>query len=531
MLMKRTFFTLAIALAMAGCYHPDKSALRVNIGTEVQGLDQHIVTGVPEHRVLSTLFEGLADADPDTLEPIPGAAQSWDISPDGMKYVFHLRPEGKWSNGDPVTAGDFVYSARRILTPALAAEYAYMFHCVKNARAFNEGKITDFSQVGVKAVDELTLEITLENPTPYLLGMQIHDSWYPVHPPTIENFGRIDERNTKWTRPGNLVGNGAFTLKRWVPNNIIEVVRNEHYWNRDKVRLERILFYPIENQLTEERSFRTGLIDLTESALTTKVPSYRRNRPNLIKLDPYLATYFYRFNTVRPPFNDPRVRRAFAMTVDRVAICTRIMTANQRPAYAFTVPDPHGYTCTEAIPFDPEAARRLLAEAGYPGGKGFPDVSILYNTQVDHKTIAEAIQSMWKEHLGVNVALLNQEWKVYMDSERNFDYDISRAGWVGDFNDPINFLEIWTKDNGNNRTGWYSDEYERLLEQSRRTADQEQRYEVFQKAEKILLDEAPLLPIYYYTHVYFKSARVKNWHSNLLSYFSFKDVYLEEEAN
>lgn len=504
--------------------------MRLGNGSEPQGLDPHTVTGVPEHRLLSTLFEGLVDADAATLTPKPGVAESWDISPDGRVYTFHLRDTALWSNGEPVTADDFVYAWRRILTPTLAAEYAYMLYCIDNAQAYNEGKITDFDRMGVKALDARTLRVTLTEPTPYFLALQIHSTYYPVHRATIEKYGAIDTRNTRWTRPGNLVGNGAFVLTRWIPNNIIEVTRNDRYWNRANVRLERIQFYPIENGLTEERSFRTGLLDLTESIPIQKVPAYRRNNPQVLRTDPYLGTYFYRVNVTKPPFNDVRVRRAFSMAMDRETIVTRVMTGGQRPAYGLTVPDPNGYTCASKIPYDPEGARRLLAEAGYPEGRGLPVPVLLYNTNENHKLLAEALQRMWKETLGVDVSLVNQDWKVYMDSQRNLDYNLARAGWIGDVVDPINFLECFVTGGGNNNTGWSSPRYDELLAQSRRTPDQAARFALFQEAEKILLEESPMIPLYYYTRAYLISPRVENYHDNLLGYISFKELTLKEAA-
>lgn len=515
-------------LALLGCAPQDQQALRVGNATEPQGLDPHTVSGVPEGRLTSTLFEGLADLDTETLQPIPAVAESWSVSPDGTVYAFHLRRNSTWSNGDPVTAHDFVYAWRRILTPALGSEYSYMLHCIKNAKDFNEGRIQDFGKVGVKAVDDLTLEVTLEHPTPYFISMQTHFTYYPVHRATIERFGRMDERNTKWTRPGNLVGNGAFVLNRWIPNNVIEVVKNERYWNAASVRLDRILFYPIDNLLTEERSFRTGILHLAENVPITKVPVYRREHPEVLRIDPYLGTYFYRINVTRPPFTDVRVRRAFAMSIDREAITRNVVMGGQRPARTLTPPGIVGYTCDAGIDYDVEQARRLLAEAGYPDGRGLPPVELLYNTSENHKLIAEAIQQMWKKGLNVEVSLVNQDWKVYLASQKNLDYQVARASWIGDYLDPNTFLECFLTGGGNNNTGWSNKAYDGLLEEAARTADTRRRFDLMRQAEGILLEEAPIIPIYYYTRVYLKSTAVKGWHSNLLGYISFKGLYLEE---
>ena len=517
-----------LVLVAAGCAPPGERALRVGNGTEPQGLDPHVVTGVPEQRLASALFEGLVDLDPEDLHPVPAVAESWTVSSDATEYTFTLRPDARWSNGEPVTSHDFVYAWRRILSPGLGSEYSYMLHCIKNAKDYNEGRLTDFAQVGAQAVDDRTLRVTLAHPTPYFLSMQIHYSWFPVHRATIERFGRIDERNTRWTRPGNLVGNGAFVLKRWIPNNVIEVVKNQQYWNAKSVRLKRIQFYPIDNQLTEERSFRTGLLDLTENVPINKVPGYQRDHPEVICIDPYLGTYFYRINVTRPPLNDVRVRRALAISLDRESLTRNVMTGGQRPARTLTMPDTAGYTCKTGLDFNLDEARRLLAEAGYPDGRGLPRIELLYNTSENHKLIAEAIQQMWKKNLNIEVSLANQDWKVYLASQRSLDFQITRASWIGDYLDANNFLECFLTDGGNNNTGWSSSEFDDLLSRANQTADPQQRFALLEQAEALLLNDAPIIPIYYYTRVFLKSPDIQGWHSNLLGYISFKHLYFEK---
>lgn len=531
--------TVAALLALAGCGGQETrttqgtagGVLLVGNGDEPQELDPHVVTGVPEHRICSTLFEGLVDLDPATLEPIPAVAESWRISDDGTVYTFTLRPDARWSNGDPVTAHDFAFAWRRILTPSLASEYAYMLWCIKNARAFNQGAITDFADVGVKALDDYTLEVTLEQPTAYFLSMQVHSSWYPVHRAAIEATGPVDQRGNPWTQPGNHVGNGAFMLDEWYPNKIIKVVKNPHYWNAANVRLEGVAFYPINDGLTEERNFRTGQLHLTENVPLSKIEVYQRKDPDKIFIDPYLGTYFYRLNVTRPPLDDVRVRRALALGIDRKTLTEKVVKAGRKPAGNFTPPGTAGYTCEASIGYDLEEARRLLAEAGYPNGEGLPPIEILYNTSENHKIIAAAIQYMLQDNLGVTVTLVNQDWKVYLASMNNLDYHIARSGWIGDFIDPINFLECFTTGNGNNRTGYSSPEFDALIARATREADPAARLRIFQEAEAILLDDAPLIPLYFYTRVYLMAPEVKGWRSNILGYISFKDLYLEESAS
>lgn len=520
---------LAAVVLAAGCSSGGDDAgmiLKAGNGAEVQSLDPHLVTGVSEHRVLSSLFEGLMDLDAKTLEPAPGVAESWTVSEDGLVYTFTLRKDAKWSNGDPMTAQDFAYAWKRMLSPALGAEYAYLLHCLKNAKAFHDGALDDFGQVGVKALDDHTLEVTLEHPTPYFLSMQVHSAWYPVHRATIERFGKTDERDTRWSRPGNLVGNGPFTLVDWRPNQVIRVRKNPHFWNAAAVRLDGINFYPIDNELTEERSFRAGELHITSTIPLHKVEVYRREYPDMLNIHPYLGVYFYRMNVQRAPFTDPRVRRAFSMALDREELARNVLKAEERPAFFLTPPDTAGYTCTAKVPFDPPQARQLLADAGYPGGKGLPPIEILYNTSEAHKTIAEAIQRMWKENLNADVRLLNQDWKVYLASMDSLDYMVARSAWIGDVVDPINFLECFLTGGGNNRTGWSSPEYDRFIGKAYAEANPAARQALLQQAEALLLNESPIAPIYFYTWKYLKSPELKGQTTNILGYMRWTDLYL-----
>ncbi len=526
------FLTLLLALTvlMLGCgggggATDNPNILRVGNGAEVQDLDPHLVSGVTEHRVLTSLFEGLVDLDA-ALKPVPGVAESWTVSDDGRVYTFTLRGDAKWSNGNPLTAHDFVYSWQRMLSPALGAEYAYLLHCLKNGRAFNEGKVADPDALGVKALDDHTLEVTLENPTPYFLGMQIHFAWFPVNQKVIETFGAKDERGTRWTRQENFVGNGPFKLAEWRPNEVIRVVRNPYYWDRDNVKLDGIDFYPIDNEQTEERKFRVGDLDITSTVPLYKVKPYQEKHPELIHLDPYLSVYFYRLNTTRAPFTDRRVRRAFSMAVDREELVQNVLKAGERPACFLTPPDTAGYTCTSRVPHDPEGARALLAEAGYPNGEGLPVIEILYNTMESHKLIAETLQRQWKETLGVEVRLMNQDWKVYLSSMNNLDYSVARSGWTADVDDPVNFLECFLSGQGNNRTGFSNAGYDRLINAAYAEADPKARLDLLQRAEAILLDESPVVPLYFPTRRYLMAPAVKGYTPNLLGYLRWKDFYL-----
>ncbi len=523
-------------IAATGCGHRQTpvelgardQVLHLGNGAEPSDLDPHIVTGIPEHGIMSALLEGLLSPDPKDLHPMPGAAESWEISPDGKVYTFHLRKNGKWSNGEPLTALDFVESYKRIFTPEIASEYAYMLFPIVNAEDYATGKLKDFSAVGVKALDTFTLQMTLRDPTPYFLSMlACHYSTWPLNVRTLARYGPVYERGNKWTRPGNYVGNGPFVLDTWKVNQVVIVKKNTNYWDADRVKLNAIYFYPTEELNSEERMFRTGLLHKTESIPPTKIAVYKEKWPEALQLDLYLGSYFYRFNTTKPPLNNAKLRRALSMAIDREAIVTKVTRGGQLPAYCFTPPNTAGYTSRARHVEDIGAAKKLLAEAGYPEGKGLPTLEIHFNTQEAHKAIAEAIQQMWKKNLGVETRLVNQEWKVYMDSQHSMNYQISRSAWIGDYVDPNTFLDMFLTGGGNNDTGFANAEYDRLIKEAARTADPAQRLEVFQRAEELLLAEAPIMPIYFYTKAHLLHPCVKGWYPTLIDQHPYKYVYLE----
>ncbi|MCX2979649.1 peptide ABC transporter substrate-binding protein [Halieaceae bacterium IMCC14734] len=499
-------------------------------GAEPQELDPHIVTGVPEHYILIALLEGLVQKDAATLQPQPAVAERWRLSADGRVYTFTIRASARWSNGDRLTAHDFVWSWMRALTPKLGNAYAYMFNPIVNAQAYATGELTDFSAVGVKALDDLTLQVTLDNPTPYFLQLLDHYSMFPVHRATIEKFGSIGEAGTVWTRAGNYVGNGPFALRQWDLNKKVIVEKNLLYWDAENVRLSGIHYFPTENLTTEERMFRAGQLHRTSEVPVGKLDFYREQQPDSLRIAPYLGTYFYRFNTRLPHLADVRVRKALAMTVDREAIVEHVLRGGQQPAYSITPPDTLGYTASSDLRYDVLAARELLAAAGYPDGAGFPPVDILYNTFEQHRKIAVAIQQMWKQALNIDVTIRNQDWKVYLDTQANGNFQIARAAWIGDYVDPNSFLDMWIADGGNNRTGWSDPDYERLVSDEAPSAGSvEQRYAILGEAESILLDAMPIIPIYHYVSIHLVHPSVKGLPGNLLNNPNFKHIYLQAE--
>jgi len=500
----------------------------VGNGSEPQGLDPHVVTGLPEYHVVSALFEGLTVKNPYTLEPEPGVAQRWDISEDGLVITFHLNPAARWSNGDPVTAEDFAWSWQRALDPAMGNQYAYMLYPVRNAEAFATGQLDDFSEVGVTALDRHTLQVELNAPTPYFIQLLDHQSMYPVHRPTIEKYGAATDRFTPWTRVENIVGNGPFRLAEWQLNRRIRVEKSDTYWDLDRVHLNGIVFYPTENISTEERMFRVGQLHYTETIPLDKIPVYRAMDNSPYVNAPYIGTYYYLLNTDRPPLDDVRVRRALSMAIDREQLTRTVMHGAVQPAWSITPPGTHGYQPPRVFDYDPAQARQLLEEAGYPDGRGWPGVELIYNTSESHLKIAVALQQMWKNALNIDVSLANQEWKVYLDSIDQMDFQMARRGWIGDYVDPNNFLDLFICGGGNNNTGFCDPRYDDLvLRLAPRAPTLAARYALFTEAETRLMDQMPIIPIYTYTSNHLIDRSVKGIPPNLMDFVNYRYVSLD----
>ena len=500
-------------------------------GSEPQGIDPHIVTGVPEHHILISLCEGLTipNPNPDDMNGyMAGTAESWSVSEDGKEYIFNINKNARWSNGDPVTANDFVWSWKRILTASLGSQYPDMLYYLVGAYEYHNGLTDDFSQVGVKAIDQKTLKVNLKNPTPFFLGLLSHYSTWPVHKETVLKYGDIDDRNGEWTRPGNFVCNGPFQLKSWELNNKIVVEKNPYYYDASIVKLNEIHYYPVSNVMTEDRMFRAGQLHLTSTLPSQKCPIYIEENPNL-RIDPYMGTYFYRINTNHEALKDVRVRKALAYSIDRELLVNKVTKCGQIPAYSFTPPGSNGYEPKTQIPFDPELAKSLLEDAGYSDENPFPKLEILFNTNEDHRKIALAIQQMWQVNLGIELELVNQDWKVYLNREMIGDFQISRAGWIGDYEDPNTFLDLMRPNRGNNKTGWENIEYDELVEKANTINNQSERYEMLYKAEEILIDNMPIIPLYTYVRSYQLSPDVKGFNPHILDHHHPKFIYLERD--
>ena len=524
---------LLLALVACGDYESNvvsgnrEGILHWGNAAEPAELDPHIVTGVPEHSLMAALFEGLVAKNPSTLAVEPAVATSWQVSDDGRVYRFAIRASARWSNGDAITAEDFRWSWYRALQPGLGNPYAYMFAPIVNASAFASGELTDFSQVGIKVLDRLTLQVTLANPTPFFLQLLDHYSSYPVHRATIEARGAIDERGTRWTRVEHFVGNGPFTLKEWSLNKAIVVAKSSTYWDSATVQLKQIVFHPIGNIATEERMFRAGQLHYTYDVPAAKIERYQTEQPEMLRISPYLGTYFYRINTRLPHLRDVRVRQALSLAVDRESIVNYVTRAGELAAYTLTPPGTLGYVAKAIAAYNPDRARALLAAAGYPDGAGFPVTEILYNSSEAHRKIAVAIQQMWKQALNIDVVLVNQDWKVYLAAQASGNYQLSRASWIGDYVDPNSFLDMWVEDGGNNRTGWSNKEFERLvLEVAPSAATEAARYAAFREAETILLQEAPIIVIYTYVSKHLIHPSLRGFPANIMNHPSFKHMSL-----
>lgn len=497
-------------------------------GAEPKALDPHIVSSVGDSNILRALFEGLVAYHPtnDMLHE-PGVAERWEPNEDFSKWTFYLRKNARWSNGDPVTAHDFVYSYNRILHPEMAAPYSSMLYFLENAEEFNKGEIKDFSKVGVKAEGDYKLNCTLKGPTPYFPDVVKHTTWLPVHGPTIEKFGNITEPYTEWQKPGNHVSNGAFTLTAWRINAYVKVRRNPHYWDANTVKPNGIDFMPIDNVFTEEKAFRNGLLHYTYVLPENLIAKYKEVGDPRLRTETYAGSYFYRCNVNQAPTDNVNFRRALAYAIDQKTIVEFVTRGGQQPAYGFTPPSEAGYDPPHVIAFEPERARQYLKDAGYMNGSDVPEFTVIINTSEAHKSIAVAIQDMWKKHLGIKrVKIENQEWKVFQQTVHDTNYEISRAGWIGDYVDPNTFLSMWVTGDSNNNTGWSNAKYDRLMEESGLISDPEKRYERLREAEQVLLDEVPVLPIYWYTRTYLIHPDVKNWHPLLLDNHPYKHIDL-----
>ncbi|MDR3565461.1 MAG: peptide ABC transporter substrate-binding protein [Negativicutes bacterium] len=518
---------ILVAVSLAGCGgKPAVKHLRYSVGAEPETLDPRKSTGSPEANIEEQIFEGLTTLNAKDL-PVPAVAEKWEVSADGLRYTFFLRGDAKWSNGDPVTAEDFEYAWKSALSPELGSKYAYQLFYLKNGEAYNKGE-APASAVGVRAVNPRTLEITLEEPTTYFLSLTAFHTYYPVHKSTAQT-------NEKWAAdPKTFIGNGPFKVVSWAHNSKIEFAKNDFYWDAAKVKMTKMEFFLNDNANTELDMFENNQIDMGGNPPVAEFP--RLLREGKLKVYPYIGTYFYSFNVTKPPFDNPLVRRAFALAIDREAIIKNITRGEQKAALAwvpFGLPDAKSdddFRIKGGDFFkdnDSSAAQKLLADAGYPGGRGLPPVTLIYNTSEGHKAIAEAIQEMWKKNLGVSVTLANQEWKVFLSTRSKGDYQVARHGWIGDYADPMTFIDMFVSDGGNNDAQYKNPAYDRLVRLAKTTNDPAARMQAMHDAEKILMEDGVIAPIYFYTNAILAKPNVKGYIRSVLGQLYFKEAYIE----
>ena len=490
----------------AGVQLAEKQTLVRNNGSEVQSLDPHKIEGVPESNINRDLFEGLLISDVDG-KPSPGVAEKWE-NKDFKVWTFHLRKDAKWSDGTPVTAQDFVYSWQRLANPNTASPYAsyLQYGHIVNIDDIIAGKkpVTD---LGVKALDDHTFEVTLSEPVPYFYKLLVHSSVSPVPRAAVEKFGE------KWTQPANIVTNGAYKLKDWVVNERIVLERNTNYWDNAKTVINQVTYLPISSEVTDVNRYRSGEIDMTYNNMPIELfQKLKKEIPNEVHVDPYLCTYYYEINNQKAPFNDVRVRTALKLALDRDIIVNKVKNQGDLPAYSFTPPYTDGAKLVEPEWFKwsqekrNEEAKKLLAEAGYTADKPLT-FSLLYNTSDLHKKLAIAVASIWKKNLGVNVKLENQEWKTFLDTRHQGNYDVSRAGWCADYNEPTSFLNMVLSDSSNNTVHYKSPAFDKLIADTLKVTDEAQRSELYSKAEQQLDKDSAIVPVYYYVN----ARLVKPW--------------------
>ena len=527
--------TLMLSITVTGCGTggtstptPSKEMkTSYNSGAEPKTLDPQMSNGIPEAIDEMNLFEGLTRLDKNNVAQ-PAIAEKIDISADGLKYTFHLR-DSKFSNGDPLTAEDFKFAWMHAMDPASAAEYAYQVaDYIKGGAAYN-AKIGKVEDVGIKVIDPKTLEVTLENPTPYFMALVAFPTYYPVDKKVVET-------NKDWNlKAETFVSNGPFKMKSWAHNDKIVLVKNENYWDANSVKLSELTLSLIEDRKAAVTAYEAGQIDGVDNGVPADDVE-RLVKSGDLKVEPQIGTYYYRFNVTKKPYDDPRVRQALAMAIDRKKIVDTVHQTGEKSAFAFT---PYGINDADPskqfrdvggdyFKEDLAKAKQLLADAGFPDGKGFPEIKILFNSDPNHEKIATIIQDMWSKNLGVKSSLRPEEWKVYQESEQKLNYDVARAAWIGDYLDPMTFLDMFVKDGGNNQTGWANPQYDALIAGAKKNADPKARMQQLHDAEKILMTEMPIMPINFYLSKYTAKPYVKGVIHSPLGMVDFKNAYVEK---
>ncbi len=526
-----------LTLLFAGCEDARSSAekaaaqgiLIVGNNQEPLSLDPHKATAVADGKIIAALLEGLVRPDArDETKIHPGMAERWHHNADATEWTFFLR-EAHWSDGQLVTAHDFAYAYKRLLHPEFGGKYAEMLYPLRGAEAYNRGKCA-WEDVGVHVENERTLKLRLSGPTPHLLHLLLHFTWCPVPAHAVEKHGGMLDRRSLWSRVENWVGNGAYVLDSHHYNDYLLVAANPRYWRAGEVLNRGIRFLPIVNGYTETRMFMDGKLHISNNVPPELLEKASR-MGNAFCKDPYYCTVFYRLNTSRPPLDDVRVRRALSLAVDRESLVNDVVRGAGRAASSFTPPGA-GYDCSFAgLPRKEqvEQARHLLAEAGYPDGQGFPAIEIMTTSRDVQRVMAESIQAMWQDVLGIHAEIRACEWTAYKAAQQNGDYDVSSSSWSGDYLDPATFVELWRSGGGNNCTGWASVDFDAALADARAAGAAETRRAHLQRAERIMLAAQPVIPLYWSERTYLKSPAVSGWYPLLLDNHPLDAVRVNSE--
>ncbi|MDB6022839.1 MAG: oppA [Pedosphaera sp.] len=528
-----TLFSCLLPLLFTNCMRQEPRADLVIVnGIEPETLDPALETGIADGRITSALFEGLTRNDPKTAEPIPGLAERWEISPDGRIYTFHLRTNLVWSTGEPITADDVVYSWIRALDPVTASSYAGQLFYLKNAEDFNAGKIKDPALVGVHALDPLTVRVELNDPTAFFLDLCAFQTLMIVPRQTVEKYG------DNWMMHQPMPTSGAYELVTWRINDKIRLRKNHRYWDAANTKLELVDFLPIGSAITALNLYETHGCDLVwdKDMVPTELLDVLMKRPDFHSYT-ILGTYFIRCNTTHKPFDDIRVRQALGLAVDRERITKKIMRAGEVPAYHFTPPGIGHYHAPEhLLEYNPAKARQLLAEAGYPGGKGFPRFAYQFNAAAGgaakvHEKVAVELQQMFHDELGIDMELHQVEYKVYLANENTLNFELSRSSWIGDYNDPDTFLNLFMSNNGNNRTGWKDARYDDLIRAADKENDHAKREKMLEEAETILMrDGNPVIPLFFYVGFnYYNPEQVHGIYHNILDTHPLNAIWKSEQ--
>jgi len=534
----RFFATLAafalLATLLASCGGPARdgateSVLHRGLSSDPESLDPHKARSVQAGDVLRDIGEGLLTYSPDG-ELVAGTAQSWVVSEDGLTYTFTIREDARWSNGELVTAGDFVFALRRLVDPGTAAFYAQMLDAIVNATEIIAGEKAP-EELGVAATDERTLVITLTQPTPYLLSLLTSPSTFPLHPGSIARHGDA------FARAGTLLSNGAYKLDAWEPGSVIELSRNEYYWNNAGTAIDFVRHHVVTQEVTEFNRYRAGELQITGSVPPDNFAQLREDYRDVLHIAPYLGIYYYGFNLTKPPFRDsPKLREALSMAIDREVLVTSITGRGEEPAYSWVPPGVDNYEPRRFIYADESQdernahARLLLREAGY-GPDNPLQIELRYNTSDTHKKIALAVQAMWRDVLGVETALVNEEFQVLLANMRAREVtQVFRSSWIGDYNDAHTFLSIMESGNPSNMPAYSNGRFDELMLQAAGQTDLQRRRLYLEEAERVLLADHPVIPLYFYVSKHLVSQDVVGWKDSVLDYHYSQHLSLASNA-